>query len=38
VITVGLHEYLDGLQVRIEDLHEAVQNAYITHGAQPAAA
>jgi uncharacterized alpha-E superfamily protein len=36
VIAAGLHEYLDGLQVRIESLHEAVQAAYIDH--TPAAA
>lgn len=33
IIASGLHEYLDGLQLRIEHLHEAVQRAYITHGA-----
>ena len=33
VIASGLHEYLDGLQLRIEQIHNAVQRAYITHGA-----
>lgn len=32
-IATGLHEYLDGLQLRIEQIHQAVQRAYITHGA-----
>lgn len=32
IIASGLHEYLDGLQLRIEQLHQAVQRAYITHG------
>lgn len=36
VIASGLHEYLDGLQLRIEQIHVAVQRAYITHS--PAAA
>lgn len=36
VIADGLHEYLDGLQVRIESLHDAIQAAYIDH--TPAAA
>ena len=36
VISDGLHEYLDGLQVRIESLHDAIQAAYIDH--TPAAA
>ena len=31
VIASGLHEYLDGLQLRIEQVHIAVQRAYITH-------
>lgn len=35
VIAAGLHEYLDDLQRRIEQIHEAVQRAYITHGTQP---
>ena len=36
VISDGLHEYLYGLQVRIESLHDAIQAAYIDH--TPAAA
>lgn len=31
IIASGLHEYLDGLQLRIESLHDAVQSAYIEH-------
>jgi uncharacterized alpha-E superfamily protein len=37
IIAAGLHEYLDGLQLRIEQVHHAVQRAYITHGAEAAA-
>ncbi len=33
IIAGGLHEYLDGLQMRIEQIHHAVQSAYVTHGA-----
>ena len=33
IVASGLHEYLDGLQLRIEQIHHAVQRAYITHGA-----
>lgn len=36
IIASGLHEYLDGLQLRIEQIHQAVQRAYITHGPAPA--
>jgi Uncharacterized protein conserved in bacteria len=32
IIAAGLHEYLDNLQLRIEQIHHAVQRAYITHG------
>ncbi len=32
VIAGGLHEYLDGIQLRIEGIHAAVQAAYIDHG------
>jgi uncharacterized alpha-E superfamily protein len=37
VIASGLHEYLDGIQMRIEEIHEGVQTAYISHGHPPAA-
>jgi uncharacterized alpha-E superfamily protein len=33
IITEGLHEYLDALQLRIEQIHHAIQRAYVTHGA-----
>ena len=36
VIAAGLHEYLDGLQLRIEQIHHAIQRAYVTHGASSA--
>ena len=32
VIAAGLHEYLDGLQLRLENIHNAIQAAYIHHG------
>jgi uncharacterized alpha-E superfamily protein len=32
VIAAGLHEYLDGLQLRLERIHNAIQAAYIHHG------
>ncbi len=35
IIAAGLHEYLDGLQLRIEQIHEAVQRAYIAQGTAP---
>jgi uncharacterized alpha-E superfamily protein len=38
IISEGLHEHLDGLQLRIEQIHEAVQRAYIAHRAQSVAA
>jgi uncharacterized alpha-E superfamily protein len=31
IIAEGLHEFLDNLQTRIEQIHDAVQQAYITH-------
>jgi uncharacterized alpha-E superfamily protein len=33
IIAEGLHEYLDALQLRIEQVHHAIQRAYVTHGA-----
>lgn len=36
IIASGLHEYLDGIQLRIEHIHDAVQAAYIDVGRQPA--
>ena len=33
IIAEGLHEYLDALQLRIEQIHHAIQRAYVTHGA-----
>jgi uncharacterized alpha-E superfamily protein len=38
IIAAGLHEYLDGLQLRIETLHTAIERAYITHQPEPALA
>lgn len=37
IIAAGLHEYLDNIQLRIENIHEAIQAAYIDLGRQPAA-
>lgn len=34
VVAAGLHEYLDNIQLRIEEVHTAVQRAYITHTAE----
>ena len=36
VIAAGLHEYLDGIQLRLDQIHQAVQAAYISHGYEPA--
>lgn len=35
VIAAGLHEYLDNIQLRIENIHEAIQAAYIDLGREP---
>lgn len=32
IITAGLHEYLDGIQKRLEAIHSAIQAAYIDYG------
>jgi len=32
IIAAGLHEYLDSLQLRLENIHNAIQTAYIHHG------
>ncbi len=36
IIASGLHEYLDGIQKRIEAIHTAIQSAYIDYGPEPA--
>jgi uncharacterized alpha-E superfamily protein len=32
IIAAGLHEYLDGVQKRLESIHSAIQAAYIDYG------
>lgn len=32
VIAAGLHQFLDGIQLRLENIHTAIQEAYIHHG------
>ncbi len=36
IIAAGLHEYLDNIQLRIENIHDAIQAAYIDHAREPA--